>query len=379
MFRTKIKKVVDKSRGVGRDGSCVLFDSTIRIQPFFLLFFSKYFSFTSPSLNNHRIYTKNLPKYGVKKNQTKNYFYMFKLTAVCSAANGDNYSSSATSVSPTHPGEDPVPFDGVVVCEHDGQRFSNTSELYTASGCEEVCATSMNSTKKQTMSAIISWGSNTHDARALMNDPVDGVVVKGAASLFANGATSVAVQYVAMERRDECYDLIGLRKNVKVGVDEKLGAVIDAQSETCRSVQTVAALLGKSLGGLSSTAHTVCLVAAYKGTALCAKIAFVGGADTARGGAVEGGGEAEEDFTKGSILLQQCLSGIVSGRDYRTLPFRESKLTRVLQHPLHYTAAGQGHTVMLFCLPQEPEKENALLSLLRTAELCRGVPVWRNI
>eukprot|EP01061_Rhynchopus_euleeides_P016778 TRINITY_DN2809_c0_g1_i3.p1 TRINITY_DN2809_c0_g1~~TRINITY_DN2809_c0_g1_i3.p1 ORF type:complete len:1014 (+),score=288.23 TRINITY_DN2809_c0_g1_i3:252-3044(+) len=238
-------------------------------------------------------------------------------------------------------------------------------------------ATPLGAPRKLSMSAVICWGAGgTGKTRTMFGQ--DGLAIRCIAALFRHGASSVKMQCVAL-RNDSCQDLLSGRRGVKVGVDDRLGAVIDADTDTCRTLQTADALLASVAERIevASLSHFVCSATAFQGPTACARIFFVDGADiTKRSNLERGQPELDElaALQRGHYVLQSCLSGIASGKDYRTLPFRETKLTRMLQHPLHYTAAGQGSSVVIFCLPQDEQRYQDCLCLLKTAELCQGIP-----
>eukprot|EP00754_Rhynchopus_humris_P023134 Rhum_TRINITY_DN14824_c10_g10::Rhum_TRINITY_DN14824_c10_g10_i1::g.119419::m.119419 len=204
----------------------------------------------------------------------------------------------------------------------------------------------------------------------------DGVGVRCLEALFAAGASALELQAVEI-RLDACKDLLTGRAGVRVSVDDKQGASIDAETASCRTLAAASATLLEAAAAVEepALAHFVASVTAFRGGKVCGRLFLVDGADvTKRATASQPQAEREEEqvLQEGHCLLFRCMAGVADGKDHRVLPFRGSKLTRILQHPLHYSAAGHGTTAVLFHIPQEEQLKEDAVCLLRSAALCKG-------
>eukprot|EP01064_Diplonema_japonicum_P035674 TRINITY_DN7809_c0_g1_i2.p1 TRINITY_DN7809_c0_g1~~TRINITY_DN7809_c0_g1_i2.p1 ORF type:complete len:926 (+),score=244.95 TRINITY_DN7809_c0_g1_i2:49-2826(+) len=199
--------------------------------------------------------------------------------------------------------------------------------------------------------------------------------------LLSKGATSLKVQMCDV-RNDTCVDLIGGKQGVKVSVDDKAGVAIDASSETCRSADTATALFTKSLAMTHPSMSQFCvLITIQKGSTTLGRLFLIDVGNMTRQPTVERP-QADIDeqvlLSKLHLTLSQCTTGMANGKDFRVLPFRDSKVTRILQHPLHHSIAGQGLVSLIFCVSQATSLDDTLC-LLNTASLAQGSQLLKNI
>ena len=73
--------------------------------------------------------------------------------------------------------------------------------------------------------------------------------------------------------------------------------------------------------------------------------------------------EHEKRHRRQLKIISKCLAGVAGGKDYRVLSFKDSKITRILQHPLHHMYGNNTHSVSVIqILTQDSDHKNDVTS-----------------
>eukprot|EP01065_Artemidia_motanka_P045032 TRINITY_DN6519_c4_g1_i1.p1 TRINITY_DN6519_c4_g1~~TRINITY_DN6519_c4_g1_i1.p1 ORF type:complete len:1023 (+),score=251.87 TRINITY_DN6519_c4_g1_i1:154-3069(+) len=214
--------------------------------------------------------------------------------------------------------------------------------------------------------AIVAYGESqsgrTHTIFGNAGDA--GVVQRSLKYLFDNGATKLTIQMCQLPG-DTCQDLLSDADNVRVSVDDRFGAQAELREEVCTAAEKGAEVVARGwrrresragdVRSHSAAAHAVVLVGVQTAAAeRSGRVVFVDAAACDRPSehpvnpAVPYADSVRCQQTVG--VFEECAAGVAQGRDHRALPFKTSKLTRFLQHPLAYAGAGQGVAAIVVCL-----------------------------
>eukprot|EP01060_Flectonema_neradi_P008560 TRINITY_DN16103_c0_g1_i1.p1 TRINITY_DN16103_c0_g1~~TRINITY_DN16103_c0_g1_i1.p1 ORF type:complete len:933 (+),score=176.17 TRINITY_DN16103_c0_g1_i1:33-2831(+) len=294
------------------------------------------------------------------------------VSARCDA--GSNYSISGKDVVPAHNESEPCVCHNVWSTEEEARaKEFDEAWLPVLQTCLE------GGYPKKGFCAITTQGANPEaDAPTVQR-----LTEESVSYLFNSGILMIEAQFLGVYN-DICTDIINNHSyrnhptKVKVTVSDKYGSqfegaskhIIRSSAEYSKLSNIVATCL-PSNEVIRKRTHTITSLSLFdsdlSGAGPTARLFVIQCASYLHGSTAGRDKDNEKRHRSQLKTLSKCLTGIASGKNFRTLNFKQSKVTRVLQHPLHHLSRSKGYNVSLIqILSQDPEHLNDVTSQIAT-------------